>query len=88
MWAGAPFVWHIYRQCDGAHERKLDALLDRMAAPGELRTFWRAWNGLAEWPAALPAPDPWRAACQEWRGRLLQQSDLTTRLLHFVASKR
>jgi uncharacterized repeat protein (TIGR03837 family) len=88
IWADAPFVWHIYRQSEGAHERKLDALLDRMDAPADLRAFWRAWNGLADAPAALPDSDRWRAIGQEWRKRLLQQSDLTTRLLHFVASKR
>jgi uncharacterized repeat protein (TIGR03837 family) len=88
MWAGAPFVWHIYRQSDGAHARKLDALLDRMAAPAEVRALWRAWNGLAAWPAALPEACAWRAACRAWRARLLEQSDLTSRLLHFVASKR
>jgi uncharacterized repeat protein (TIGR03837 family) len=88
MWAGAPFVWHIYRQGDGAHERKLEALLHRMAAPTEVRALWRAWNRLADWPAALPEPGAWRAACQAWRARLLDQSDLTSRLLRFVASKR
>jgi uncharacterized repeat protein (TIGR03837 family) len=88
MWAGAPFVWHIYRQHDGAQAAKLDALLDRMAAGPDVRALWRAWNGLSGWPTTLPDAGPWRAACREWRQRLLEQSDLTTRLLHFAASKR
>jgi uncharacterized repeat protein (TIGR03837 family) len=88
MWAGAPLVWHIYRQHDGVHAAKLDALLDRMAATPDVRALWRAWNGLADWPAALPDACNWRALSEEWRWRLLEQSDLTTRLLHFVASRR
>jgi uncharacterized repeat protein (TIGR03837 family) len=88
MWAGAPFVWHIYHQHDGAHARKLDAMLDRMDAGPQVRALWQAWNVLAEWPATLPDPGPWRADSLAWRERLLEQSDLTTRLLHFVASRR
>jgi uncharacterized repeat protein (TIGR03837 family) len=88
MWAGAPFVWHIYHQHDGVHAGKLDALLDRMDPPPGVRALWRAWNGLADWPATLPEVGPWRAACHKWRSGLLEQSDLTTRLLQFVASKR
>ena len=88
MWAGAPFVWHIYRQDDGAHERKLDALLDRMDADADVRSLWRAFNRLGPWPDRLPGDAPWRARCRQWRDSLLAQSDLTSRLLAFVASKR
>jgi uncharacterized repeat protein (TIGR03837 family) len=88
MWAGAPFVWHIYKQTDGVHARKLKALLNRMQADPALRRLWRAWNGLDPMPTALPEAGPWREACRRWRAMLLQQSDLTTQLLGFVASKR
>lgn len=88
MWAAAPFVWHIYRQGDSAHERKLAALLRRLGAPSEVDTLWQAWNRLAPWPAALPEPAAWREACLQWRQRLLAQDDLTTQLLQFVAAKR
>jgi uncharacterized repeat protein (TIGR03837 family) len=88
MWAGKPFVWHIYRQHDGAHARKLEALLDRMEAAESVRALWRAWNGLGPWPAALPAEAPWRALATRWRDGLRSQSDLTTRLVAFAASKR
>ena len=37
MWAGAPFVWQIYPQHDGAHAAKLEALLARMQASAPLR---------------------------------------------------
>ena len=94
MWAGAPFVWQIYVQTDGAHAAKLDALLDRLTARGEpalgaaLRQLWRAWNRLGDWPAALPSAAAWRALNLDWRRRLADQSDLTSRLLRFVAAKR
>jgi uncharacterized repeat protein (TIGR03837 family) len=88
MWAGEPFVWHIYPQHDGVHARKLEALLDRMDAAPDVRALWRAWNRLGDWPAALPEPAAWREASRRWRARLADQSDLTSRLLRFVAAKR
>lgn len=88
MWAGSPFVWHIYRQDDGVHERKLEALLGRLGADPSVRSLWRAWNGLGAWPDSLPDPAAWRATCQQWRERLRAQSDLTSQLLQFVAAKR
>jgi uncharacterized repeat protein (TIGR03837 family) len=94
MWAGAPFVWQIYAQADGAHAAKLDALLERLTAGGDaalsssVRQLWRAWNGLAAWPAALPDTAAWRALCMAWRQRLAGQTDLSSRLLSFVAAKR
>jgi len=94
MWAGAPFVWQIYAQADIAHAAKLEALLGRLTAhcdPGlaaGVRQLWRAWNGLADWPAALPAAVAWRALCLDWRRRLTAQSDLTSQLLGFVAARR
>jgi uncharacterized repeat protein (TIGR03837 family) len=94
MWAGAPFVWQIYAQADGAHAAKLDALLDRLTtgcAPvlaAAVRQLWRAWNGLGDWPATLPDAMDWRALCLDWRRRLLEQGDLTSQLLRFVAARR
>jgi uncharacterized repeat protein (TIGR03837 family) len=88
MWAGAAFVWHIYRQDDGAHARKLDALLGRMDADTSVRALWHAWNRLGDWPAGLPRAAAWREASLQWRERLLAQPDLTSALLRFVAAKR
>ncbi len=94
QWAGAPFAWHIYPQHDGAHEAKLDAFLDRhlqQAAPAlaaPVRAWMRAWNGLGGELPALPALDAWAAHTRHWRGHLLAQPDLLTRLLAFVAEKR
>ena len=88
MWAGAPFVWHIYPQSDGAHERKLKAMFNSLPVDAAVQTLWRAWNGLGPWPAALPDAIAWRTACQQWRSGLQEQSDLTSQLLRFVAAKR
>ncbi|MDF1486200.1 elongation factor P maturation arginine rhamnosyltransferase EarP [Ramlibacter sp. H39-3-26] len=91
LWAGQPFVWHIYPQPeDDAHHAKLDAFLDWFQAPGSLRHFHHLWNGLRAGP--LPALDAatlaaWHAAAQAARARLLTQDDLVAQLLRFVAEK-
>ena len=94
QWAGKPFVWQIYPQSDGAHLTKLEAYLDRFLAGAEpgfaarLRDVFHAWNaGATRWPE-LSAPSAWRAHCTRWHDDLRAQSDLTTRLLGFVAETR
>jgi uncharacterized repeat protein (TIGR03837 family) len=88
LWAGRPFVWHVYPQDDGAHADKLEAFLDWLDAPDGLRRFHRAWNGLA--PGPLPDWDlpAWERTAAEARSRLLAQTDLASRLIGFVAEKR
>jgi uncharacterized repeat protein (TIGR03837 family) len=91
LWAGQPFVWHIYPQDDEAHHAKLEAFLDWLQAPESLRAFHRAWNGIGPEPARWPGwavVDSWRACVQAARQRLLAQSDLVTQLIGFVAEKR
>ena len=93
QWAGAPFIWHIYPQADGAHGPKLDAFLDLYlaAAPASLsvtvRRLWHDWNSGR--PPSGPAPDAssWRAHARRWRDDLTTQPDLVTRLTAFVAGK-
>ena len=94
QWAGAPFVWQIYAQSDDAHATKLDSFLQLFLAGADaplatdLRALWRAWNGLGDWPARLPAQAPWTAAALRWRSGLLRQRDLATQLLGFVHERR
>ena len=93
MWAGAPFVWQIYAQADGAHTVKLQALLDRLTARSPpalataVRQLWAAWNGLGPWPPALPDAGAWHALCLAWRQHLAEQTDLTSQLLRFVGTR-
>ncbi|MDO5652596.1 MAG: elongation factor P maturation arginine rhamnosyltransferase EarP [Brachymonas sp.] len=87
LWAGQPFVWHIYPQHDGAHHAKLQAFLHWLDAPASLRKFHAVWNGVL--PEALPQLAynelaQWRTCVQQARERLLQQPDLAVQLLAFV----
>ena len=88
LWAGKAFIWHIYPQDDGAHGPKLHAFLDWLQAPDSLRLFHLRWNGLTDAP--LPEIDLplWQTCVQAAKARLLEQSDLVSQLLQFVAEKR
>ncbi|PWW49011.1 elongation factor P maturation arginine rhamnosyltransferase EarP [Melaminivora alkalimesophila] len=91
LWAGQPFVWHIYPQDDGAHRAKLLAFLDWLQAPASWRQAHLAWNGMAP-AASLPPLGPaelrqWHACALRARDRLLAQADLLTQLLGFVDGK-
>jgi len=97
VWAGAPFVWQLYPQHDGAHRRKLQAFLERwqadgLVAPPAAVAEWFAWWNADSDPARALPPWPstadWRDAARGWREQLARQDDLTTRLIGFVASKR
>ncbi len=87
LWAGRAFVWQIYPQSDGAHAAKLEAFLDWLQAPPDLREFHRIWNGLQH--AALPTIrlHEWTACAKAARSRLLAQRDLVSQLLDFVEEK-
>ena len=87
LWAGQPFIWHIYPQDDNAHHAKLEAFLEWMQAPDSLRQAHRVWSGMDD--TALPTLNAdllnsWTACVQAARARLLAQDDLCTQLLAFV----
>ena len=92
LWAGKPFVWHIYPQDDQAHLAKLDAFLDMLQAPATLRRFHQMWNcqkpGTEELQLAPPDLPAWLACTRAARSRLLRQNDLTTNLSHFAVKNR
>lgn len=81
LWAGRPFVWHIYPQDDGAHEAKLDAFLDWLQAPSSLRHFHHVWNGLSAGPLPPPEMDAWGRTAELARTRALQLPELAAGLL-------
>lgn len=83
LWAGQPFVWHIYPQHDKAHHAKLEAFLDWLQAPASLRQFHRRWNGVED--GGLPALTPamlaqWGECTLQARAFLLEQTDLASQL--------
>ena len=99
LWAGKPFLWHIYPQDDGVHAEKLAAFLDCMSADNTVRQLHAAWNGLpatalgttatpegANW-ANLPL-QAWQAQVQSWQARLLAQPDLVSALISFIQKRR
>jgi uncharacterized repeat protein (TIGR03837 family) len=88
IWAGKPFVWHLYPQDDGAHHAKLQAFLDMAQAPASLQQFHRTWNGLDAHP--LPPLDlaGWAPSARSLRQRLLLQADLVTQLRQFSPETR
>jgi uncharacterized repeat protein (TIGR03837 family) len=96
LWAGQPFVWHIYAQQDLAHAVKLEAFLEQLQFGSAVRTLHRAWNGLpgsTQDATALAclltqAHGEWRTAVQAARQRLFKMEDLSTSLLKFVQKKR
>jgi uncharacterized repeat protein (TIGR03837 family) len=93
IWAGAPFVWQIYPQHDGAHGPKLESFLYTHFAGVEtgladsIRALWRVWNGLHPARLVLPPTGPWAAATAAARERLALQPDLCTQLIRFVDGK-
>ena len=99
IWAGAPFVWQLYVQDDGAHLAKLDAFLDRFLAGTSpvlaqaVRSAFLRWNGVGDASLAALGGDTalraaWSSHCIGWRDGLAAQTDLATRLIAFVEAKR
>lgn len=90
MWAGRPFVWHIYPQHDGAHVAKLAAFLQAFGAedvPGLVDT-WRVWNGLQPGPLRWPEATAWQRASERWQAVQESRRDLASLLLDFVHARR
>ncbi len=91
LWAGKPFVWHIYPQDDNAHHDKLLAFESAVDMPASLRKFHAIWNGLETGPLpalSRAAIDDWHVWAHQTQMRLWAQTDLTAQLLGFVAQKR
>ena len=78
LWAGLPFIWHIYPQDDGAHAAKLKPSSTGWSAPVSLRPFHRVWNGTEPSAGRRRCPRPiapaWSVCAQSARGRLLART--------------
>jgi uncharacterized repeat protein (TIGR03837 family) len=92
LWAQKPFVWHTYRQDDGAHHAKLHAFLDRINADPTLRQFHWAWNAESMAPNSphLPALklSTWNETLSTIQQQLRGMDDLCTQLIRFVQKTR
>lgn len=84
--AGAPFVWQLYPQADGAHHAKLAAFLQWLQPPAGWAAWQALWNGLA---AEAPPLDvaPWRAAAAAAAARAHALPELASGLEHFVRNR-
>jgi uncharacterized repeat protein (TIGR03837 family) len=94
LWAGKPFVWHIYPQPDGAHAPKLAAFLAHYvegagtSLAAAIRQVHGRWNGL-DGDGPLLADEAWPDLA--WQHHAVQraqdwarQPDLASELRHFA----
>ncbi|HMS27397.1 MAG TPA: elongation factor P maturation arginine rhamnosyltransferase EarP [Burkholderiaceae bacterium] len=90
IWAGKPFVWHIYPQDDGVHHTKLEAFLQMMDAPESIIALHRAWNEnpLSGIVPPLPILDlaEWGQSAMALRQKLLAQPDLCSQLIDYAGT--
>jgi uncharacterized repeat protein (TIGR03837 family) len=93
LWAGRPFLWHLYPQAEGTHWVKLEAFLERYLEGLEtmlaevIANLFRAWNGRGEmtaaWQGMVPHWKGWEHHALAWSEGLSEQPDLVTKLVEF-----
>lgn len=99
QWAGLPFVWNIYPQAEGAHERKLKSFLELYCrslpaeAAAATKNLWRAWNGTPGVPVDAAWREYWAhramlaAHARSWADALGMRADLAANLVKFCAER-
>ena len=97
QWAARPLVWQPYRQDDGAHQRKLQAFLDRYRAglvpesAAALGEFWRCWNGApglgAAWPVLRAVQGDIKVHAGRWARDLAASADMAGQLVGFAVNR-
>ena len=87
--AGKPCVWQIYPQDDCAHQPKLRAYLETIAADAPLRMWHDFWNGPPNASQTSPAlawpwerDGVWPRHAAALAARLAQNTDLCSQLIH------
>lgn len=91
IWAGKPFIWHIYQQEEDAHIVKLKAFLDiyKEELPSGLAealdAFWLDWNQQesvsSSWNAVHLLWDQWVRCNRDWCEAIVRQRDLVGQLV-------
>ena len=90
LWAGQPFVWHIYPQDDNAHHAKLEAFLEWMQASESLKRLHRVWNGVTKknWAQIdRLLLSEWGQCAKHAQQRLFRQTDLASQLAEDLRQK-
>jgi uncharacterized repeat protein (TIGR03837 family) len=95
IWAGKPFVWHIYQQEEDAHLIKLEAFLDLykkelpMDLAKSIHGFWLDWNRqesvIESWEKLDLLWDQWVRENWDWGESIMKQRDLVEHLVGFVS---
>lgn len=85
--AGVPAVWQIYPQDDLAHHAKLQAFLDWLRPPADLREFVLAWNGVRGGPLPVLDPPSWAATAADALARIRALPELATELQRAAAGQ-
>jgi uncharacterized repeat protein (TIGR03837 family) len=85
--AGVPSVWQIYPQDDLAHHVKLEAFLDWLRPPPDLRDFFLTWNSVTA--QALPALDlpRWKETAKSALERAQALPELASALARFAEQR-
>jgi uncharacterized repeat protein (TIGR03837 family) len=91
IWAGKPFVWHIYPTDDDAHWDKLTAFIDRYTMPAILAQLNIDWNkqhltNKILQDTLIQLSDLKRASYEKTH-TICQQTDLCSQLIDFVQSR-
>jgi len=88
LWAGKPFIWHIYPQHDNVHLAKLEAFLEWLEAASGARELMKGWNARG-CPGPLVSAELKDAlAFQAARRCLLDQESLAEQLLGLAEKAR
>lgn len=96
LWAGTPFIWHIYPTEDDAHWHKLDAFLRawHLHSPADVaqthRDLMHAWNRQQlnhEWHAFHQTLSAQRQHHQQQLQAIMALGELSQNLVNFAQSK-
>jgi uncharacterized repeat protein (TIGR03837 family) len=95
-----PFIWQIYPQQDGVHQKKLDAFLalytDGLdaATAKAVRGLWDAWNSAPAaptleiaWPDFIAHLETVSSHARSWDRKLAALGDFAANLEEFIAER-
>jgi uncharacterized repeat protein (TIGR03837 family) len=94
IWAGRPFLWHIYRQENNTHFRKLSAFLKVYTAQmgqnsgDSIEKLMFLWNeGESKNFTPFAALESWTEEARNFANQVANQTDLAARILEYVQQR-